>query len=84
LDYDPKHVLPHGGYLINLGNPDRYVVRSTLSTLAHYDPLSDFGTPTDTHSCFRNDSEKRMKSYECFLDDLKKCEGLRLKYYNFQ
>lgn len=23
--YDPKHVLPHGSYLINLGNPDVYV-----------------------------------------------------------
>ncbi|KAJ2927952.1 hypothetical protein H1R20_g9150, partial [Candolleomyces eurysporus] len=51
LDYDPKHVLPHGSYLINLGNPDR---------------------------------EKRIKSYECFLDDLKRCEALGLKYYNFQ
>ncbi|KAJ3538927.1 hypothetical protein NMY22_g4962 [Coprinellus aureogranulatus] len=25
LDYDCKHVLPHGSYLINLGNPDKYV-----------------------------------------------------------
>ncbi|KAL0563957.1 DNA-(apurinic or apyrimidinic site) lyase, partial [Marasmius crinis-equi] len=23
LSYDPKHILPHGSYLINLGNPDR-------------------------------------------------------------
>lgn len=23
FDYDPKHVLPHGNYLINLGNPDK-------------------------------------------------------------
>ena len=23
--YSPKHVLPHGSYLVNLGNPDRYV-----------------------------------------------------------
>ncbi|THG96299.1 hypothetical protein EW026_g5510 [Hermanssonia centrifuga] len=37
--YDAKHVLPHGNYLVNLGNPD---------------------------------DEKREKSYECFLDDLKR------------
>ncbi|KAF5319091.1 hypothetical protein D9611_014083 [Ephemerocybe angulata] len=48
--YDPKHVLPHGNYLINLGNPD---------------------------------AAKRAKSYECFLDDLRRCEALGLKYYNF-
>ena len=23
--YDLKHVLPHGSYLVNLGNPDKYV-----------------------------------------------------------
>lgn len=23
--YEPKHVLPHGNYLVNLGNPDAYV-----------------------------------------------------------
>ncbi|KAF6747626.1 hypothetical protein DFP72DRAFT_1050026 [Ephemerocybe angulata] len=48
--YDPKHVLPHGNYLINLGNPDQ---------------------------------AKRAKSYECFVDDLRRCEALGLKYYNF-
>ncbi|KAF6742679.1 xylose isomerase-like protein [Ephemerocybe angulata] len=48
--YDPKHVLPHGNYLINLGNPD---------------------------------AAKRAKSYECFIDDLRRCEALGLKYYNF-
>ncbi|KAF5347887.1 hypothetical protein D9756_010143 [Leucocoprinus leucothites] len=49
--YSSDVVLPHGSYLINLGNPD---------------------------------SEKRQKSYDCFLDDLKRCESLGLKYYNFQ
>ncbi|KAF6747642.1 xylose isomerase-like protein [Ephemerocybe angulata] len=48
--YDPKHVLPHGNYLINLGNPD---------------------------------AAKRAKAYECFVDDLRRCEALGLKYYNF-
>ncbi|KXN87179.1 putative endonuclease 4 [Leucoagaricus sp. SymC.cos] len=48
--YSPDVVLPHGSYLINLGNPDQ---------------------------------EKREKSYECFIDDLKRCESLGLKYYNF-
>ncbi|KAF5319096.1 hypothetical protein D9611_014086 [Ephemerocybe angulata] len=48
--YDPKHVLPHGNYLVNLGNPD---------------------------------AAKRAKSYDCFVDDLRRCEALGLKYYNF-
>ncbi|RXW12458.1 hypothetical protein EST38_g13397 [Candolleomyces aberdarensis] len=33
FDYDPKHVLPHGSYLINLGNPDRFVAKLTLALL---------------------------------------------------
>ncbi|KAJ7612086.1 xylose isomerase-like protein [Roridomyces roridus] len=48
--YDPRHILPHGSYLINLGNPD---------------------------------ATKRKKSYDCFLDDLKRCEALGLALYNF-
>ncbi|KZS91029.1 AP endonuclease [Sistotremastrum niveocremeum HHB9708] len=48
--YESRHVIPHGSYLINLGNPD---------------------------------SDKRAKSYECFLDDLKRCEQLGLTLYNF-
>ncbi|KAH8106397.1 xylose isomerase-like protein [Phellopilus nigrolimitatus] len=48
--YDPYHVLPHGSYLINLGNPD---------------------------------ADKRQKSYDCFLDDLRRCELLGLPLYNF-
>ncbi|KAJ7829981.1 xylose isomerase-like protein [Mycena olivaceomarginata] len=48
--YDPRHILPHGSYLINLGNPD---------------------------------AEKRQKSYDCFLDDLQRCESLGLLLYNF-
>ncbi|TFK79502.1 AP endonuclease, partial [Polyporus arcularius HHB13444] len=48
--YSPRHVLPHGSYLVNLGNAD---------------------------------SEKREKSYQCFLDDLKRCEQLGLELYNF-
>ncbi|KAF9070827.1 xylose isomerase-like protein [Rhodocollybia butyracea] len=50
LSYNPKYVLPHGSYLINLGNPD---------------------------------NEKREKSYQCFLDDLKRCDALGLELYNF-
>ncbi|KAJ3880050.1 xylose isomerase-like protein [Lentinula edodes] len=50
LSYNPKHILPHGSYLINLGNLD---------------------------------DEKREKSYECFLDDLKRCDALGLELYNF-
>ncbi|KAI0064504.1 AP endonuclease [Artomyces pyxidatus] len=48
--YAPSDVLPHGNYLVNLGNPDE---------------------------------EKREKSYECFVDELKRCEQLGLVYYNF-
>ncbi|KAJ6630382.1 xylose isomerase-like protein [Mycena sp. CBHHK59/15] len=48
--FNPSHILPHGSYLINLGNPD---------------------------------AEKRQKSYDCFLDDLKRCESLGLTLYNF-
>ncbi|PFH45140.1 hypothetical protein AMATHDRAFT_51787 [Amanita thiersii Skay4041] len=55
-DYSSKVVLPHGSYLINLGNPD---------------PGSN------------GPSEKRHKSYECFLDDLRRCELLGLELYNF-
>ncbi|TFY50441.1 hypothetical protein EVG20_g11516, partial [Dentipellis fragilis] len=49
LGYESGHVLPHGSYLVNLGNPD---------------------------------AEKREKSYECFLDELKRCEQLGLTLYN--
>ncbi|TFK65196.1 AP endonuclease [Pluteus cervinus] len=48
--YDPKHVLPHGSYLVNLGNADEMM---------------------------------RNKSYTCFLDELRRCEQLGLKYFNF-
>ncbi|KAL1740167.1 xylose isomerase-like protein, partial [Schizophyllum fasciatum] len=48
--YSPDHILPHGSYLVNLGNPD---------------------------------AEKRAKSYDCFVDDLKRCEQLGLTLYNF-
>ncbi|KIP11588.1 hypothetical protein PHLGIDRAFT_27828 [Phlebiopsis gigantea 11061_1 CR5-6] len=50
FEYDVKHILPHGNYLVNLGNPD---------------------------------PEKREKSYQCFLDELKRCEQLGLTFYNF-
>ncbi|CAG8502349.1 8010_t:CDS:2, partial [Acaulospora morrowiae] len=49
-NYSPNCILPHGSYLINLGNPDK---------------------------------EKREKSYEAFLEDLKRCEMLGIKLYNF-
>ncbi|CAG8516530.1 6790_t:CDS:2 [Diversispora eburnea] len=42
-NYQPNCILPHGSYLINLGNPDK---------------------------------AKREKSYEAFLEDLKRCESL--------
>ncbi|EIM89548.1 AP endonuclease [Stereum hirsutum FP-91666 SS1] len=48
--YSPHHILPHGSYLINLGNPD---------------------------------AEKREKAYQCFLDELQRCEQLGLLLYNF-
>ncbi|KAL4064200.1 xylose isomerase-like protein [Scleroderma yunnanense] len=48
--YLPDHVLVHGSYLTNLGNPV---------------------------------DEKREKSYECFLDDIQRCEQLGLQLYNF-
>ncbi|TFK33854.1 xylose isomerase-like protein [Crucibulum laeve] len=48
--YTGDVVLPHGNYLVNLGNPD---------------------------------AEKREKSYDCFLDELKRCEQLGLKLFNF-
>ncbi|KAJ7580740.1 xylose isomerase-like protein, partial [Mycena floridula] len=48
--YEAKHVLPHGNYLVNLGNPD---------------------------------VEKREKSYQCFVDELRRCEQLGLTLFNF-
>lgn len=49
--YGAHTVLPHGSYLVNLGNPDK---------------------------------TKREKSYVAFLDELRRCEQLGLKLYNFQ
>jgi endonuclease IV len=68
--YASNMVLPHGIYLINIANPDKFV------------------QPYFTHCCddatFFFSSEKREKSYECLLDDLKRCEELGLELYNFQ
>ncbi|EPQ57706.1 AP endonuclease [Gloeophyllum trabeum ATCC 11539] len=50
LGYSPQDILPHGSYLINLGNPDE---------------------------------GKRVKAYECFLEELQRCEELGLLLYNF-
>ncbi|WP_319370715.1 deoxyribonuclease IV [uncultured Ilyobacter sp.] len=47
--YTPDVVLPHDGYLINMGNPD---------------------------------AEKRVKSLNAFIDEMKRCEQLGLKYIN--
>lgn len=47
--YDPKYVLPHDSYLINLG---------------------------------AEDIEKREKSLNAFIDEIKRCEALGLKYLN--
>ena len=65
--YDAKHILPHGSYLINLGNPDPYAFHFSSTVITHGDT-----------------SEKRKKSYDCFLDDLQRCEQLGLQLYNFQ
>lgn len=46
----PSKIVPHGSYLINLGNPHE---------------------------------EKRKKSFESFIDDLKRCNQLGLTVYNF-
>jgi len=48
--FTADHILPHDGYLINLGNPD---------------------------------PEKRAVSRESFLDEMKRCMSLGLKYLNF-
>lgn len=47
--YTPDVVLPHDGYLINMGNPD---------------------------------VEKREKSLNAFIDEMKRCKQLGLKYIN--
>ena len=47
--YDPKYILPHDSYLINLGNPEK---------------------------------EKRQKSLNAFIDEMKRCEQLGLLYLN--
>ena len=47
---EPKHVLPHDSYLINLGHPE---------------------------------DEKRQKSLEAFIDEVKRCEQLGLDKLNF-
>ncbi|KAI8608115.1 xylose isomerase-like protein [Chytriomyces sp. MP71] len=48
--FNKAHILPHGSYLINLGNPD---------------------------------VEKRAKSLEAFLEDVRRCERLGIELYNF-
>lgn len=68
--YNYKHVLPHGSYLINLGNPDAYVPLYIISQL-----ILKF---IDARS------EKRKTSYDCFLDDLVRCEQTGISLYNFQ
>ena len=67
--YSASHILPHGSYLINLGNPDEYVPY-------HHQRIAD------THSSWNRN--KREQSFECFVDDLKRCEQLGLQLYNFQ
>lgn len=34
FSYDPCHVLPHGNYLVNLGNPDAYVLLANAENTA--------------------------------------------------
>ncbi|MDD4817195.1 MAG: deoxyribonuclease IV [Victivallaceae bacterium] len=50
LGYLPEAILPHDGYLINLGQPD---------------------------------DEKLERARAAFLDEMKRCEALGLKYLNF-
>ena len=71
--YAANMVLPHGSYLINLGNPDKFV-QTIFFTLCRDEV---------TFILFFY-SKKREKSYECFFDDLKRCEELGLELYNFQ
>jgi len=73
--YAPRYILPHGSYLINLGNPDKFVV-PLISPLFFFGNLNLIPWLVD--------SEKREKSYGCFLDDLRRCEQLGLTVYNFQ
>jgi deoxyribonuclease-4 len=47
--FTPEYILPHAGYLINLGNPDEAAFQ---------------------------------KSFDSFLDELKRCEQLGLKFLN--
>ena len=67
--YSSKYVLPHGSYLINLGNPDEYEFPQLFIYIWWQES---------------NSSEKRRKSFNCFLDDLQRCEQLGLELYNFQ
>lgn len=48
--YDPRHILPHDSYLINLGHPEK---------------------------------EALGKSRTAFLDEMKRCEQLGLRFLNF-
>ncbi len=50
VEIEPKHILPHDSYLINLGHPEE---------------------------------EKREKSLDSFIDELKRCEQLGLDRLNF-
>jgi hypothetical protein len=59
LDYDPKHVLPHGSYLINLGNPDRYVVQSMPALV----PLSDSDAPADLLLEFQREEDEIIRVF---------------------
>lgn len=47
--------------------------------------MSDSSLPYDGGALFNcTPSDKREKSFQCFLDDLKRCEQLGLHLYNFQ
>ena len=70
--YATRFILPHGSYLINLGNPDACVAVFFHAYIRFTYRFCYFA------------SAKREKSYECFIDDLKRCEQLGLELYNFQ
>ncbi|KIK19607.1 hypothetical protein PISMIDRAFT_682919, partial [Pisolithus microcarpus 441] len=77
--YSPAHVLVHGSYLMNLGNPDKRVF--SFLSLPHQieEESSLLVAHVGRTSVVRNGTE-----YECFLDGIQQCERLGLELYNLQ
>ncbi|KAK0435389.1 xylose isomerase-like protein [Armillaria borealis] len=49
----------------------------------HYEPRDVLPHGSNLINLGNPDAEKREKSYECFVDDLNRCEQLGLEVYNF-